>query len=99
VAAMRADALAAGPFTEVKRRGTYTPLCGGRVPIPRRRFEHAKGVMRDLPLGAGKVQNRSAAPIPGTLRNSPAIRGVLVLPPRKQYFLLCSYGRGGSASC
>jgi hypothetical protein len=26
-----------------KRRGTYTPVCRGRVPIPQRRFGHAKG--------------------------------------------------------
>jgi hypothetical protein len=32
-----------GPLTWLKRRGTYTPVCRGRLPIPKRRFEHAKG--------------------------------------------------------
>jgi len=33
-----------GALTWLKRRGTYTSVWGGTVPIPRRRFETAKGL-------------------------------------------------------
>jgi hypothetical protein len=44
--APRPEAPATGPLTWPKRRGTYTPVCRGRLPIPQRRFDHAKGMTR-----------------------------------------------------
>jgi hypothetical protein len=66
---LRPEAPVTGPLTWLKRRGTYTPVCRGRVPIPQRRFNPAQGMTRATRHGEQAMcAESSAIPMPAALR-------------------------------
>jgi hypothetical protein len=77
------------PLTWLKRRGTYTPVCRGRIPITQRRFERAKAITRVTCHGDRRcTKNRSAIQAPVAF-GMHAMPGILVFQVRKEYNSLC----------